>query len=65
MRTLQKEKMLYTGYDSGLRPKPLNHPLKVLLRWSLVALAVQQGQETLGLQPITNTQISSHVHTAF
>lgn len=29
------------------------------------ALAVQQGQETLGLQPITNTQISSHVHTAF
>lgn len=28
-------------------------------------LAAWQGQETLGLKPITNTRISSHVHTAF
>lgn len=29
------------------------------------ALVVQQGQETVGLKPITNGWISSHVHTAF
>lgn len=36
-----------------------------VLEWGGGGCSVRQGQETLGLKPITNTRISSHVHTAF